>query len=62
MSDICHQVSPVLISNLAKCPIIPITRICGRATYYETWLEDARLRGEGGIINKLRGRIYSIWE
>ena len=62
MSDICHQVRPVLISNLAKSLIIPIARICGRATYDETWLEDACLRGQRRVINKLCGRIQPIWE
>ena len=57
VSDICHQVCPVLISNLAKRLIIPIAGICGPATYYETWLEDACLRGQRGVINELRGRI-----
>lgn len=62
MSDICHEVCPVLIRNLAKSVIIPIAGICGRATNYETWLKDASLRGQRRVINKLRGRIKPIWE
>jgi hypothetical protein len=57
VSDICHQICPMLISNLAKCFIIPIAGICGRATDNETRLEDACLRGEARVINKLRGRV-----
>jgi hypothetical protein len=57
MSDIRHQICPVLISDLAKCFIIPIAGICGSAANDETWLEDARLRGKARVINKLRGRV-----
>ena len=62
VGDICHQVGPMFIGNLAKCPIIPITGICRGAADDKTGFEDTRLRGEGSVVNELGCRVKTVRE
>ena len=62
VSNICHQVGPMFIDNLAKCGIIPITGICRGAANDETGFEDTGLRGEGSIVNELGCGVKTVRE
>lgn len=60
--DVGHEKRAVLISSRAQRRIVPIPRVCRRATDYQTGLEDLSLRRKALVVNQLVGWVEGVWE
>jgi len=60
VGNISHQVSTVLISDLAEGGIVPVAGVSRGTADDQTGLEDAGLLGEGFVIDELVGGVKTV--
>lgn len=62
MRDIGQQPCAVLVTDLLKRVVLPVTRVGASAAYDETRLEEAGLGSEGVVVDELGGRVQAVRE